>query len=61
MTEACSRRLAVQPLMGRVFTQEEDDQKQQVAVLSYTTWIEPFQGRRGILGKKILSTGSPMW
>ncbi|HEX3967442.1 MAG TPA: ABC transporter permease [Edaphobacter sp.] len=46
--------LGVQPLLGRVFTQEEDDQHQQVAVLSYTTWQSRFQGDPTILGKKIL-------
>ena len=46
--------LGVQPLLGRVFTQEEDDQHQQVAVLSYSTWQSRFQGDQNILGKKIL-------
>jgi hypothetical protein len=30
--------LAVQPLMGRVFMQQEDEQSQPVVVLSYETW-----------------------
>src|SRR5580698_6237480 len=46
--------LGVQPLMGRVFTQEEDDQSQQVAVISYDTWQSRFHGDQTILGKKIL-------
>jgi putative ABC transport system permease protein len=51
--------LAVSPLMGRVFTQQEDDQRQQVAVLSYATWQSRFHGDAGILGKKILLDRKP--
>jgi putative ABC transport system permease protein len=51
--------LGVAPLMGRVFTQEEDDKHQQVAVLSYATWQSRFQGDKNILGKKILLDRKP--
>ena len=51
--------LGVQPLMGRVFTQEEDDQHQQVVVLSYSTWQSRFQGDPNILSKKILLDRKP--
>jgi putative ABC transport system permease protein len=51
--------LGVQPLLGRVFTQDEDDQHQQVAVLSYATWQSRFQGDQNILGKKILLDRKP--
>ena len=51
--------LGVQPLLGRVFTQEEDDQHQQVTVLSYATWQSRFQGDQNILGKKILLDRKP--
>jgi putative ABC transport system permease protein len=51
--------LGVQPLMGRIFTQQEDDQHQQVAVLSYATWQSRFQGDKEILGKKILLDRKP--
>ena len=51
--------LGVQPLLGRVFTQEEDEQQQQVAVLSYATWQSRFQGDPKILGKKILLDRKP--
>jgi putative ABC transport system permease protein len=51
--------LGVQPLMGRVFTQQEDDQHQQVAVLNYSTWQNRFQGDPNILGKKILLDRKP--
>jgi putative ABC transport system permease protein len=59
MTGGVFSALAVNPLMGRVFTQEEDDQKQQVTVLSYTTWMERFHGDKGVLGKKILLDRKP--
>jgi putative ABC transport system permease protein len=51
--------LAVEPLLGRVFTQQEDDQKQQVAVLSYATWQSRFHGDRNIAGQKILLDRKP--
>jgi len=59
MTGGVFPALAVQPLMGRVFTQQEDDQKQQVAVLSYTTWMDRFNGDRRVLGEKILLDRKP--
>jgi putative ABC transport system permease protein len=45
--------LGVQPLLGRVFTTEEDEHSQQVAVLSYTTWQNRFHGDAQILGTKV--------
>ena len=45
--------LGIQPILGRVFTQREDDQHQQVAVLSYSTWQSRFHGDPNILGSKI--------
>ena len=36
--------MGVQPLLGRVFTAEEDEHSQQVAVLSYATWQNRFHG-----------------
>ncbi|MGD0444999.1 MAG: ABC transporter permease [Edaphobacter sp.] len=51
--------LGVQPLLGRFFSQQEDDQHQQVAVLSYTTWQSRFQADQNILGKKILLDRKP--
>src|SRR5271170_2711173 len=59
MTGGVFPALAVQPLMGRVFTQQEDDQHQQVAVLSYSTWQSRFQGDPSILGRKILLDRKP--
>ena len=51
--------LAVAPLMGRIFTAQEDRQKEQVAVLSYRTWKSRFNGDPQILGAKILLDRKP--
>ena len=51
--------LGVQPLMGRVFTQQEDDDKTAVTVLSYTSWQTRFHGDSGVLGKTILLDRKP--
>ena len=59
MTGGVFPALGVAPLLGRVFTQEEDDQHQQVAVLSYATWQSRFHGDAAILGKKILLDRKP--
>jgi putative ABC transport system permease protein len=59
MTGGVLPALGVQPLLGRIFTQAEDDQHQQVVVLSYSTWQTRFSGDQGILGKKILLDRKP--
>jgi putative ABC transport system permease protein len=59
MTGGVFPALGVSPLMGRVFTQEEDDQHVQVAVLSYSSWQSRFHGESGILGKKLLLDRKP--
>jgi len=51
--------LGVQPLLGRVFTAEEDEHSQQVTVLSYATWKSRFNGNPQILGTKILLDRKP--
>ena len=51
--------LRVAPLLGRTFTQEEDEQQQPVAVLSYGMWRNRFQGDATILGRKILLYRKP--
>src|ERR1700688_272302 len=51
--------LAVPPLMGRVFTQREDDLTVPVTVLSYQMWRSRFHGERNIVGKKILLDRKP--
>jgi putative ABC transport system permease protein len=51
--------LAVAPLLGRVFTAQEEEQDQQLAILSYATWRDRFQGNPQILGSKILLDRKP--
>ncbi len=51
--------LGVQPLMGRAFTQQEDEGSQQVAVLSYQTWRSRFHGDPHVLGQKLLLDRKP--
>ncbi|MBV8630249.1 MAG: ABC transporter permease [Silvibacterium sp.] len=45
--------LAVEPLLGRTFTQQEDDGFAAVTVISYGLWQERYQGDRNVLGKII--------
>src|SRR5215472_14438543 len=51
--------LGVSPLLGRYFTQQEDDQSASVVVLSYATWQSRFHGDANILGTKILLDRKP--
>ena len=51
--------LGVSPLMGRAFTQQEDEGSQQVAVISYQIWHSRFNGDAHILGQKILLDRKP--
>ncbi|HEV2325045.1 MAG TPA: ABC transporter permease [Terracidiphilus sp.] len=45
--------LGVSPLMGRVFTQQEDTDHVQVVVISYAMWRSRFSGDPNLLGRKI--------
>ena len=51
--------LGVQPLIGRYYTQQEDEQKQQVAVISYSTWKKRLHGDRNVVGTEILLDRKP--
>jgi len=51
--------LGVPPLLGRTFTQHEDEEQQQVAVLSYRMWWSRFHGDANVLGSKILLYRKP--
>ncbi|WP_109485200.1 ABC transporter permease [Occallatibacter savannae] len=51
--------LAVEPALGRVFSVDEDEHHQQVAVLSYTTWRNRFHSDANIIGSKILLDRKP--
>jgi predicted permease len=51
--------LGISPLLGRTFTQQEDDGHQQVAVISYGMWHGRFNGASNVLGQKILLDRKP--
>ncbi len=51
--------LQVKPLMGRLFTQREDDEKEQVAVISYSFWQSRLHGNSEALGMKFLLDRKP--
>jgi predicted permease len=51
--------LSVQPLLGRFFTQQEDDQREPVVVLSYSLWQRRFHGNPNVLRSKILLDRKP--
>src|SRR5215469_5372835 len=45
--------LGVQPMLGRVFTADEVEHSQQVAVLSYGAWVNRFHRDPQILGHQV--------
>jgi predicted permease len=51
--------LGVAPLMGRFFTQQEDDQEAPVTVVSYSLWQNRLHGEPSVLGKKLLLDRKP--
>ena len=51
--------LHVEPLLGRTFTQDEDEHEQPVVVLSYSLWQSRYQGSANILGTTILLDRKP--
>jgi predicted permease len=51
--------LGVAPLMGRFFTQQEDDGREHVAVVSYALWQSRLHSDAHVLGSKILLDRSP--
>jgi predicted permease len=51
--------LGVSPLIGRTFTQQEDETSQQVALLSYQTWQTRYHADPRILGQKVLLDRKP--
>jgi putative ABC transport system permease protein len=51
--------LGVSPLMGRVFSEQEDVGKAQVAVISYQMWRSRLHGEANVLGQKILLDRKP--
>ncbi len=59
MTAGVFQALEVPPLLGRWYTAQEDEQHQQVAVLSYGTWVTHFHRDAKVLGTKILLDRKP--
>jgi predicted permease len=51
--------LGIAPLLGRVFTQQEDDQREQVAVISDTLWRNRLHGDAQVLGTKVFLNRKP--
>ncbi len=51
--------LAVDPLMGRFFTAQEEEHNQHLVVLSYATWKGRFHADPKILGQKVLLDRQP--
>jgi putative ABC transport system permease protein len=45
--------LGIEPLLGRVFTQQEDDTSSAVMLISYALWKERFHSRADVLGTTI--------
>ena len=53
-------RLSVEgPMLGRVFTDEEDTNKERLIVLSYGTWQRRFGGDAAIVGRSVQLDGDP--
>jgi putative ABC transport system permease protein len=46
--------LGASPMLGRVFTQEEEDAHQPLAVISYSLWMNRYHRDRQILGSSIV-------
>jgi putative ABC transport system permease protein len=52
--------LRVSPLLGRTFTEDEDEiGHEQVAILSHGLWVRRFGGDPAIVGRSILLNGNP--
>jgi predicted permease len=51
--------LGVQPVLGRVFTEDEDNKSVRVVVISHGLWQRRFGGSRHIVGRKISLNDEP--
>ena len=51
--------LGVKPLIGRGFTEEEDQKNVRVAVISYGLWQRRYGGTPDVLGRKIIINDNP--
>jgi len=59
LTASIFRVLGVSPLLGRTFTQAEDESREPVTVISYQMWRSRFHGDAHILGQKVLLDRTP--
>ena len=59
MTASAFDALAVPALIGRTFTKQEEESRQQLAVLSYQTWRSRFHGDARVLGRTVLLDRKP--
>jgi predicted permease len=46
--------LGVRPLLGRVFTAEEESRRERLAILSYQLWQQQFGGSKEVLGQRLI-------
>jgi predicted permease len=51
--------LGIRPILGRVFTQEEENAREQLAVISYALWLTRYHRDPGILGTSITLDRNP--
>ena len=51
--------LGIPPILGRVFTQQEEDAHEQLAVISYALWLTRYHRDPGILGTSITLDRKP--
>jgi putative ABC transport system permease protein len=51
--------LGVEPILGRVFTAQEEDTRQPVAVISYALWTERYHRDPGVPGSTIILDRKP--
>lgn len=51
--------LGVKPLIGRVFTEEEDEKDGRVAIISYGLWQRRYGGSPDVVGRKITVNDNP--
>jgi putative ABC transport system permease protein len=51
--------LGVQPILGRIFTPQEEDARQPVAVVSYALWTNRFHRDSQVLGSTIVLNREP--
>src|SRR5687768_1772340 len=59
LSSSMFRVLGVEPLVGRVYTEDEEKKKDRVVVLRHEFWQRRFGGDRSIVGKSIILADTP--